>query len=217
MKIKKFLLIFIILLGLTACVNVNNLNIQDITNKLANESIKANEFRRGYEFFIPSGLSIEKAGTNYIILSSNREKYYVYIDMISYNAKGKIEHQVNNNIYFSKDLNYKGKTGFIDINLTKNEQYLVEIMYNYATIEVMVDKSSLNHVLINSINILNSIKYNDDIIKTLVLDDDLEYTEELFDIFEDVKTESNTLDVIEDNSSNNNNDNNEIKDTDYIN
>lgn len=37
-----------------------------------------------------------------------------------------------------------GKFGYVEVNLLKNDKYLVEIMYNYAKIEVIVDKSNLN-------------------------------------------------------------------------
>ena len=91
-------------------------------------------------------------------------------------------------------------------------------MYNYAKIEVMVDKDMMNKVLINSINILKSIQYNDAIIDELLESDSLDYTEEVFDMFKDALDNSNTLEHENDNIINE--DKTEImdtNDTDYLN
>ena len=104
----------------------------------------------------------------------------------------------------------------MEINLQENNQYLIEIMYNYAKIEVMVDKDEINEVLINSINILNSIKYDSIVIEKLLKDDKLNYTEEIFDMFAKKKNNSNILnysETTEDVSSGEI----DIKDTDFLN
>ena len=87
-------------------------------------------------------------------------------------------------------------------------------MYNYAKIEVMVDKDLINDTLINCVNILSSIKYDDTIIKNLLNDDKLDYTEEIFDMFKDAEDNSNILHFEED--VNAVEDDGKPKDTDYV-
>ena len=41
-------------------------------------------------------------------------------------------------------------------------------MYNYAKIELMVEEKDINQVVTNSIIMLSSINYNDDIIKNMM-------------------------------------------------
>ena len=78
MKIKQILLMMIILIGLTGCVKVNDLSINDIISKFNNKAQKVNTYRQGFDFYVPRDLAIEKAGTNYVILSSNDLKYYLF-------------------------------------------------------------------------------------------------------------------------------------------
>ena len=76
----------------------------------------------------------------------------------------------------------------------------------------------MNKALINSINILKSIQYNDAIIDELLESDSLDYTEEVFDMFKDVLDNSNTLEHENDNIINE--EKTEImdtNDTDYLN
>jgi hypothetical protein len=91
---------------------------------------------------------------------------------------------------------------------------MIEIMYNYAKIELMVDIDNVNNALINSINILKSIVYDDRVIETMLRDDNLTYTEENYNMFDKSNKKSSILNytedeevVVED----------KIKDTDLIN
>ena len=56
-------------------------------------------------------------------------------------------------------------------------------MYNYAKIEVMVEKSYINVAVANSLSILTSIKYNDTVIKNKMDSHVLSNYEETVDIF----------------------------------
>ena len=92
---------------------------------------------------------------------------------------------------------------------------MIEIIYNYAKIEVMVDKDMIKNALANSISILNSIKYNDEVIEQLLNDDNLDYTEEVFDMFKDYHDNSDILD--RDTNDETIVEQDEPKDLDYIN
>ena len=214
MKLKKILLILIIILGLSACTNLDNVNYDDILNNFSMQSKHTNTYRNGYKYYIPKGLILSDAGNNYAIISSLKTNYYAYFDLVSYNGKKEIAHEINKNAFYSKNINFEGKVGYVEINLRENNQYLIEIMYNYAKIEVMVDESEIKVALVNAINILNSVKYDDKIIEKLLENDDLTFSEEIFNMFEKEKKNSNILDYVEGEIETNEE---EIKDTDFLN
>lgn len=214
MKIKRIILMLIVIICLSGCTNIYDLGYDDIVNKLSEKAKHANTYRKGYQLYIPKGLSIEDAGNNYVVVASNDTKYYLYIDLVSYNAEKKIDYKTKTDCLYSKKINYEDKVGYVEIKLWENNQYLIEIMYNYAKIEVMVNEDMINKALVNSINILNSVRYNDIIIENLLNDDNLTYTEEIFDIFEDNQDNSDILDYVEEETTETEE---EVKDADYIN
>ena len=215
MKVKKILFIILSCFILVGCTNLKNASYDDIMNNLTLAPKRANIFRQGYQFFIPQGMQVKKAGFSYAILSSNNIDYYLYVDLISYNAKNdNITYEINKDALYSTTLNYQDKKGYVEVKLQENNQYLIEIMYNYAKIEVMVDESKVKEVLSNSATILNSIRYDDLIIKDLLTDDNLDYTEEKFNMFDDIKENTNVLDYSD--STNQVEDKEKVKDTDYV-
>ena len=72
----------------------------------------------------------------------------------------------------------------MEINNYKNNQYLIEIMYNYAKIEVVVYEKDIKNVLANAMTIISSISYNDNIIINYLASSSFEGNEEVFNIFE---------------------------------
>ena len=93
-------------------------------------------------------------------------------------------------------INYNNKSGYVEVNV-KNDKYLIEIMYNYAKIEVIVNSNDIASAITNSLIILTSVNYNDDIIDNLLEEDVLNYSEETFNIFETNSNDSNFLKVVE--------------------
>lgn len=213
MKIKRIFLVLVIALCLSGCVNIEKLSYEQIVNNLSLKSKKANTFKRGHQFYVPKGLHLKDSGDNYAILTSPTTNYYMYIDLVSYNAKKNLKYEPKENLVYSTSINYQDKKGYVEIKLCENNQYLIEIVYNYAKIEVMVDESLVKKTLANSISILNSIEYNDLIIEQLLSDDNLDYTEEVFDLFENTKDDSNILDYDEEKVETEE----ELEDTDDIN
>ena len=215
MNAKKILLIILSCFILVGCTNLKDASYDEIMNNLTIAPKRANTHRQGYQFFIPQGMQVKKAGVSYAILSSNNIDYYLYVDLISYNAKDDtLEYETNKDALYSTTLNYQNKKGYAQVKLQENNQYLIEIMYNYAKIEVMVDESKVKECLSNSATILNSIRYDDLIIKDLLTDDNLDYTEEKFNMFDDIKENTNVLDYSE--STNQVEEKEKVKDTDYV-
>lgn len=180
----KKIILFLCIVLLTGCTvkKVNYDNIDSLLkDSLTQEMSLSNSYFEGYKYYVPRGLRlVSKKEYNASFVSGNT-KYYLYVDIIAYYNKVDIDFTKSNN-YYSKELNYNNKKGYIEI--TENtDNYFLEIMFNYAKIEAIVDKDELNEAVMNACNILSSIQYNDKVIETLVGDNALNYQETLFDIF----------------------------------
>lgn len=194
---KKIIILILSITLLCGCTKIDNNNIEQIINKIiSSKSNNANEYKNGYKFYLPSNLMIDKINERNIVFRENGLKYYMFVDIVSYYHKVENSYKIKDNAYMSKLINYDNKSGYIEINL-KNDKYLIEIMYNYAKIEVMVDKDMINETIANSLIILSSIKYNDDIINNLMGKNILNYREETFTIFDKEKNDSDFLEVIQ--------------------
>lgn len=194
----KKILIIICLLFITGCSDIRKQSYDDIINNIATRANKYNVYRTGYSYYLPRGMQVADSTLYNEAITDARYKYYLYVDIVSYYKKVTKDYSVNDNALVSKKLDYDGKFGYVEVNLLKNDKYLVEIMYNYAKIEVIVDKSNLNEAMLSIINILKSVEYNDSIIANLMGDDVLNFSEEEFNIFNTKGSESNYLTVDKD-------------------
>ena len=194
----KKILIIICLLFITGCSDIRKQSYDDIINNIATRANKDNVYRTGYSYYLPRGMKVADSTLYNEAITDARYKYYLYVDIVSYYKKVTKDYSVNDNALVSKKLDYDGKFGYVEVNLLKNDKYLVEIMYNYAKIEVIVDKRYCNEAMLSIINILKSVEYNDSIIANLMGDDVLNFSEEEFNIFNTKGSESNYLTVDKD-------------------
>ena len=194
----KKILIIICLLFITGCSDIRKQSYDDIINNIATRANKDNVYRTGYSYYLPRGMQVADSTLYNEAITDARYKYYLYVDIVSYYKKVTKDYSVSNISLVSKKIDYNGKFGYVEVNLLKNDKYLVEIMYNYAKIEVIVDKSNLNEAMLSIINILKSVEYNDSIIANLMGDDVLNFSEEEFNIFNTKGSESNYLTVDKD-------------------
>ena len=215
MKRKFLILLLIGLFSLCGCSNIKNMNTDSLLNELANKTGKYNEVNRAFKYYLPSGLSIDSYDDYNAVFSSANYKYYLYVDLISYYKKVEFEYDVNNKAFYSKKIDFDNKTGYIEINLKENDKYLIEIMYNYAKIEVMVDYEDINLVLYNCVTILKDLEYNDMIIEPLVNNKSLNFKEETYDIFNPKSKDSSYLNIIDGGTQDSNIEN--TKDFDLVN
>ena len=201
---KRFILIDIVLLA-SGCTNINkNLTSKDDIDKNFN-TLQAtitdsnyemyNNYRTGYKYYTPKGLYVRGGSEYNEIINSRKYSYHLYVDVISFYNRVISKYEEDNKALYSKQINNKDKFGYVEVNELKNDRYLLEIMYNYAKIEVIVDKSDLEVAFANSMIILSSVKYNNDILTNLVGENVLTSKEIEFNIFETKKTESNFLEV----------------------
>ena len=175
--------------------NINKLSYDDIVNNITTISTKDNIYRTGYSYYLPRGMKVADSTLYNEVIEDANSKYYLYVDVVSFYKKITKEYEINNNAIYSSKINYNDKFGYVEVNLLKNDKYLVEIMYNYAKIEVIVDKSKCKEAMLSIINILKSVEYNDSIIANLMGDDILNFNEEEFNIFNTKGSESNYLTV----------------------
>ena len=192
---KKIILIIIILVLTAGCTNINKLSYDDIVNNITTMSTKDNIYRTGYSYYLPRGMKVADSTLYNEVIEDANSKYYLYVDVVSFYKKITKEYEINNNAIYSSKINYNDKFGYVEVNLLKNDKYLVEIMYNYAKIEVIVDKRKCKEAMLSIINILKSVEYNDSIIANLMGDDILNFNEEEFNIFNTKGSESNYLTV----------------------
>ncbi len=208
---KVFLLVAIIIL-FSGCSNINENSIDGIISDALNSPIDTtNVSRMGYEYYLPRGLIVWSSTDFNEILTDQKYLYYLYVDVVSYDSNVTFEYTKNTNSYYSSNLNYKNQLGYIEINLYENNQYLIEIMYNYAKIEVVAYESDIKLCVAYAMSVLSSITYNDSVIANYLGDDVFLSSEEDYDIFEIVGSDNylQFTDEVEQTD--------EIKDPDYIN
>ena len=194
---KKLIILIVCFTLLCGCTKINNDNINDIINSVvSSDNDRANQYRNVYKFYLPNNLSTIKIDDKNNVFKENDIKYYMFVDIVSYYHKVENKYQVNEKAYYSSLINYNNKSGYVEVNV-KNDKYLIEIMYNYAKIEVIVNSNDIASAITNSLIILTSVNYNNDIIDNLLEEDVLNYSEETFNIFETNSNDSNFLKVVE--------------------
>ena len=211
---KKIIFIISLMFLITGCTNINELSYDEIIQEFSTKPLKSNNYRTGYKYYLPREMQVVDSTLFNEVLEDGQNTYYLYVDTVSY--LNNVSYDFKNdemNIYFA-NIAYDEKYGYVEINLYENEQYLVEIMYNYAKIEVIVDEKYINKALLSAINILKSIEYNDSIITNLLEEDVLNFAEEEFNIFENTNNDDNYVEFSDDSYESNEQ---EIPDTDLIN
>ena len=195
---KKFLVVLIAILILSGCSNIQSKDYDTLINEAASSKYDiVNTYRTGYKYYAPGNMDISNILDYNETLEDSSHKYYFYVDVVSYYNRVIENYEVNPEAYYSKVINYQDKYGYIEINKWKNGKYLLEIMYNYAKIEVIVEESFLNEAVSYAMVILASVKYNNNVLENIVGENVLTSKEIEFNIFETKKSESNFLKVSE--------------------
>ena len=70
--------------------------------------------------------------------------------------------------------------------------------YHYADIAAKVKREDINEAILNMIAVVNSVTYQDDVIKSLLDEDVLSSTEEKIDVFKTEVNDTQTLDTVDD-------------------
>lgn len=211
---KKFLVVLIAIFILSGCSNIQSKDYDTLINEAASSKYDiVNTYRTGYKYYVPGNMDISNILDYNETLEDSSHKYYFYVDVVSYYNRVIENYEVNPEAYYSKVINYQDKYGYIEINKWKNGKYLLEIMYNYAKIEVIVEESFLKEAVSYAMVILASVKYNNNVLENIVGENVLTSKEIEFNIFETKKSESNFLKVSEEDIYE---DNDTVKDPDLV-
>mgnify|MGYP003295688649 CR=1 FL=1 len=163
---KRFILLIIITLVLTGCSRIDS-NIDNIVAATMKSDINnVNTVSTSYKLYIPVGV-MQLVDNEYNQKFKIKDTYvYLYVDTVSYYYKNNLNYKVLNEYdYYYKEIRNNDKEGYIGISKTVDDNYFVEIVYNYSKIEFYVNETDMPVVMANSLIIINSIEYNDTLIK----------------------------------------------------
>ena len=196
---KIIVLLSIVLLSITGCSmrKLDDKNIDKNIHILLSEKVDMTNVNfEGYNYYVPIGLKfLTKEDYNAVLKDRFGNKYYLYVDVIAYYHNIENTYEVNDESYYSKKLDYRKKTGFIEVNEVDGKYY-IEYVFNYGRIQALIDKDYLVRVINNMSYILRSIEYNDEVLESLVGENILSYAEETFSLFETEATQEDFLDVV---------------------
>ena len=198
---RLVLLLFAVLLLMTGCTvtTLSNVDVgSNIKTILTDKAELYNVYFEGYKYYVPKGLQfVNKDHYNAKFTDSLGNKYYLYVDAISYFHKIENTYEENETSHYSRKLNYSKKTGYIQIDKQKDGKYLINFMFNYAKMEAYVSEEDLISVVNNMAYVLRSITFNDKVLESLIGENILSYQEETFNLF-DTKSASteNFLDEV---------------------
>ena len=196
---KKIIVLLSILLFFVSGCSIRSLSSTDIDKNIdiiLSEKVElANVHFDGYKYYLPKGMKfINKDEYNALLTDRYHNKYYLYVDAISYYHQVENTYKVDKDVYYSKKLNYNKKTGYIEISQDKEqEKYFIQFVFNYSKVEVYVDKDSLVDAVNNICYVLQSIKFNDKVLESLIGENILNYKEETFNIFDSKSSKDSSL------------------------
>ncbi len=195
---KKIIIFLFIITFAVGCSDIRKEKYDDIiANKIESSKKRSNVKKKGYSYYAPRSLRVTKNEGLNDLLTGEKYDYYLYVDLVSYFNKTPLYATNNKDSYYFKEYKFADKYGYLKVIKRENDKYLIEIMYNYAKIEVIVDESDINVALDNAITILSSITYNDNIIKNLMGKNVLKFSEEEFNMFEKANSENDVLEIFE--------------------
>ena len=195
---KKFFLLLLTLVILSGCsiTRIDNYNYEEKMDKILSLNIKNyNKIGKGYKYYAPYGVKTIYSNDYNDVLERNGNKYYLYVDVVSYYYKSKLDYKEDNKILLSKKINVNNKNGYIKIK-ESNKKLYVQMVYNYAKIESYVDKSSLDDAITDISYILSSLDYNNSLLKRMYESGNLDSKEEVYKLFNNKEKKGNFLEYI---------------------
>ena len=197
-------LLSIVVIFVTGCsvYKLDDTNIsKNIKMILSHKSSLHNVNYDGYTYYLPKGISfITKDEYNALLKDRNNNKYYMFVDVISYYHKVENDYVVNKDSHYSVILDYNKRNGYVQIDEIDGK-YFVQFVYNYVKFETYVEKKYLNEAINNICYILRSVKFNDVVIESLIGENALDYKEEDYSLFKADSNKESYMDVIKRNES----------------
>lgn len=194
----KKIILAILMLFMTGCSMLSN-NLDTLVKQSIKINHRPNYVTKGYKLYIPVNYNVINDYNNNLLILGDNQKIYLYSDLISYYYKYQDEYKydVNNRVYYSKKLDYDDKLGYIEVRKVDNDYY-VQILYNYAKVETVVNKNKLNDTIANSLTMLKSIIYKQKIIGVMLNKNEIgNDKEEVFTLFKPKNNTSEFLQYVE--------------------
>lgn len=169
---KAFILISLLILC-TGCMQINNTtNYSAIVDSVIKRNKgNVNTTSLGYKYYLPLGVAkLSDKDYNQKFKIGNTT-LYMYVDAVSYYYQNSLNFNDENiDNYYYQRINNGEKLGYIKIT-EEDKKFFLKVVYNYAKIEAYTSKEELNDVFTYSMIILNSIDYNDSLIKKILEDE----------------------------------------------
>lgn len=199
-KYIKYLSLLFIIFMVSGCtvVRIDTSSIDTIVDVvLSKDNTLYNQVGKGYKYYIPRGVNyIDTVDFNEKLYSSGNY-YYLYIDAVSYYNETEPEYTYDSNLYYSREFVINDKRGYLEIEKTKDDKYLVNFVYNYARIQALVKEEELNEVVLNASYMLSTVKFNNDVIKLMLDEEYFINKEETYTVFEKQGESSNFLEYVD--------------------
>ena len=198
MQKKKFTFLLIMMLLLTGCTKITNDIDSIVDNIFSSDKAIVNTVSTCYEVYLPVGVK-QVSDHEYNQKFKIRNTYiYLYVDTISYYYKNTLNYKYDDDYdYYFKNLKLDDKIGYIGINKSDKDLYYVNIVYNYSKIEFYANYEDLPYILANSLIIVKSIKYNDNLISMKLSDNGNDGREVKYQLDSPKNTESTFSDYLQ--------------------
>ncbi len=197
---KIIVLLSICILFVTGCqiVKLDSSNIEENIDTLMSKKVKNyNIYYEGYKYYLPKGLTfLDKEDFNAVLKDNSNNKYYLYVDVISYYHKVQNDYEENKDSYYSKRLDYNNKDGYIQIDEV-DSKYFVQFVFHYAKMEAYIEKDDLITAIQYMCSVLRTVKYNNKVLESIVGTKVLDYKEENYTLFKADSSKESFLDVVE--------------------
>lgn len=188
---KKVLILCALLILCIGCTRIDN--IEDykviIDDVIEENNINTNTVSMGYKYYLPIGVS-KVYDKDYNQKFKYEDVYmYLYVDAVSYYYRNSLNfnNETDNDFYYK--ISSGEKIGYVIVDKNDND-YFLKIVYNYAKIESHVPKEKIKEVMANSMIILNSIDYNENLIEKILEDEYYSSAAEKYKIKKPDNTES---------------------------
>lgn len=180
---KKVLILSALLILCIGCTRIDTVTDYKviIDNIVEGNNISTNTASMGYKYYLPVGVKkVYDKDYNQKFKYEN-VNIYLYVDAVSYYYRNPLNFKEESGSEFYYKISNGEKIGYVVVE-KNTDGYFLKIIYNYAKIEAQVSKEKLNEVMANSMIIINSIDYNDNLIKKILEDEYYSSTAEEYKI-----------------------------------
>lgn len=194
---KRFCLIIITVMLLTGCVAVDKADIDTLIDSTSKSKYELyNHVNSGYKYYLPRELTSMVTDEYTEVIKGKNNDYYLYVDLVAYFNKKQSILEEDTSIYYSRIFKKDDSEGIVNIK-EKDGAYIIRVYFNYAKVEVKCKKKDINEAVTNALIIVNSVNYNDDIIKHLLSKSEFEGVEEQINIFDKSQVDDDSLNIEE--------------------